>query len=72
MTDTLSYHEARLASALECNADLNRAFFAKALEAEKLRDELAGLVADILAGRTNISVNDCMREYHALRAKAST
>ncbi len=36
----LPYHEARLASALECNADLNRQFFAKSLEASRLREAL--------------------------------
>lgn len=63
----LPYHEARLASALECNADLNRQFFAKSLEADKLRADLADLVSSILVDRTDITVVDCVKEYHRLR-----
>lgn len=40
MNDPLQFAESRLAAALDCNADLNRQFFAKSLELSKLKDAL--------------------------------
>ncbi len=68
---TRAHSEACLAAALDCNADLNRQFFAKSLELDRMRTDLADLVAAILAGRTNISVIDCVKEYHELRKALS-
>lgn len=63
----LPYHEARLTAALECNADLNRQFFAKSLELDRTKAELVRLIAAILKDRTDTSVMDCVKEYHELR-----